>query len=156
MASHWKADQKCTRSFRTPHILHQYWRRILVFSAQIRQLGLQREPCSCPWGTPYQPAYVSVVYFNSCGSVDVCTRSHALSNVKICSHSPSMSSKGSCYSWPPRPATFALYRRCLGRCQRCLPVKIGQIIGSLGLQCPSCDRVENITRKQMHQTEIQV
>ena len=32
------------------------------------------EPCSRPWGALCQLAYVSVVSFNSCGSVDVCTR----------------------------------------------------------------------------------
>lgn len=55
----------------------------------------------------------------------MCRSSNALSNVRICSHRPNMSSKGSCYSWPPEPATFALYRRHLGRCQRCFCIKIG-------------------------------
>lgn len=43
--------------------------------------------------------------------------------------SASMSSTGSSYSWPPRPATFSIQRRRLGRCQGYLPVKIGQIMG---------------------------
>lgn len=50
------------------------------------------------------------------------------------------SSKGSHYSWPPRPATFYLHCRRLGRCQGYLPVKIGQITG-----WPSGSSVSDVT-----------
>lgn len=85
------------------------------------------KPCSCPWGTPCHLAYVSVVYFKPCGcaQVPICFQMWDCA-LKV---SVSMSSKRSCYSWPPRPATFSLHRRRLGRCQGYLPVKIGQIMG---------------------------
>lgn len=56
----------------------------LFFSAGIREQSSRREPCSCPWGTPRQLAYVSVVYLNSCGCVDVCAGPSTLSNVGPC------------------------------------------------------------------------
>lgn len=70
--------------------------------------------------------------------------------------SASMSSKGSCYSWPLRPATFSLHWRRLGRCQWYLPVKIGQIRVASGSSVPhvtghACTQVHaHNTKKHAH------
>lgn len=113
----------------------------------------EREPCLGPWGTPCQLAYVSVVYFNSCGYLDVCTSpSTRFSNVRL-----------RAFKWvrlrvqktpvtadhPDLLLSLSLRGRRLGKCQGYLPLKIGQIIGCLRLQCPSCDR--ECSHTQVHE-----